>query len=84
MEQWKIKYKHEKACRDAWCLSHGVDIPQDGGSWMLVRPKEMYNRFDGKKFMAIFKAMGHSRILFKQCSCYAECDQISKKSRNDS
>ena len=74
VEKWKKRYLHDKAMRDAQCESLGIPIPDDKDvpEYSFTTPKNLFSKFNGKKFWSIFNKSGHSRCIFEECSCFKD------------
>jgi len=72
MEEWEKLLNHERAVRDAWCLSLNLPIPEDPLNG-LKRPKGFWRKFNGRLFHRIFnQEKGHTSIDYEKCICKKE------------
>lgn len=70
MEDWKIRYLHEKAIRDSQCVSRGIDIPEDPEFGTLTAPpKNLFRYFNGRTFWKEMDDRGHSSFDLMKCKC---------------
>ena len=70
MEEWELRYLHEKAIRDSQCVSQGVEVPIDPEYGILTAPpRRLFMKFNGKTFWAEMEKRGHSMCEFKTCKC---------------
>lgn len=70
MEEWELRYLHEKAMRDSQCVSRGIEIPEDPEYGTLAAaPTKLFMKFIGKKFWKEMDDRGHDMCEFARCKC---------------
>jgi len=70
MQDWEVRYLHEKAVRDSQCVSRGIDIPEDPRYGVIQIPDNLFIRFNGEQFWKLFEDHGHTTIEFAKCKCH--------------